>query len=332
MFTFKDVSESKFKCPLGCCACVSLLIIILVSTSVKQVDRLHSALLKNGMTGEVSFERSYEPGRYMVGFWYEFIHFPTTLNTIDFSDETPEEGVQKNGRLEARDQDGKKVFLDVSVQYRIIPEKLGEIYREMTTLYEDVYISELKGKLRSAANLFQISEAWTDYTGVQSKMKAVCKDVLLQRHAECWGLQLWGVRLQDQYEQALITTQVRKQAQVTERARKTHTSFKAETQVVLAEYRKNETIIRSAGSARKVQIEREAKSESQAALISAQGEVLKLVSDTVMIPANGSHPALRMSSSQLVQYQRILMMTGSKKHANFVVSSGDGYMKAVEVP
>lgn len=34
-----------------------------------------------------------------MGFWNEVLHFPTTLNTIEFADEVVEEGVQQLGKL-----------------------------------------------------------------------------------------------------------------------------------------------------------------------------------------------------------------------------------------
>ena len=58
--------------------------------------------------------------------------------------------------------------------------------------------------------------------------------MLKERHATCWGLQLWGVGLDPKYEQALIKTQVRKQAQKTEVARSTQMNYKADTQVQIS--------------------------------------------------------------------------------------------------
>mmetsp|Transcript_20447 Transcript_20447/g.36697 ORF Transcript_20447/g.36697 Transcript_20447/m.36697 type:complete len:336 (+) Transcript_20447:71-1078(+) len=312
------------KCTLCCLSVIALLLMILLPTSVKQVDRLHSGLLKNGISGEVDLTRSYLPGRYFAGFYQDFVMFPTTLNTIEFSDEDPEEGVEKLGTLRSRDQDGKQIFLDVSIQYRIIPQEVAKIFKDMTNLYEDVYTSELRGGLQRATNYFPIAKAWTDFAGVQATMKQTCDDVLKPRYAECWGLQLWGVRLQDQYENALVKTQVRKQAQKTEEARKIQEEYKAETKVVLAEYVKNIRIVTAAGEANKTQIERAAVSRAQANVVAAYGDVLKLVKQTVAVNKTGS----AMTSEQLIQYQRLLMLTGATE-SQLVVKSPGSYMQSL---
>jgi len=253
--------------------------------------------------------------------------FPTTLNTIEFSDENPEEGVEKLGTLRSRDRDGKQIFLDVSIQYRIIPEEVAKIYKDMTNLYEDVYTSELRGGLQRASNSFAAAQAWEDFSGVQAIMKRACDDVLVPRFAECWGLQLWGVRLQDQYENQLVKTQVRKQAQKTEEKIQIQAEYKAQTELILASYAKNISIIRAAGDANKTNIERQAISQAQANTIAAYGEVIKMVRETVtlMQPDNTS---IAMNSSELIQYQRLLMMNEAKE-SQFVIKSPGGRMQSL---
>mmetsp|Transcript_39638 Transcript_39638/g.91586 ORF Transcript_39638/g.91586 Transcript_39638/m.91586 type:complete len:336 (+) Transcript_39638:69-1076(+) len=320
--TFGDIMPEKGekKCCCCCCSCVSFVICILILVSFQQVDRLHAGLLRNSLTGEVNLERTYAQGRYFVGFWNEFLQFPTTLNTIEFADEAVEEGVQQLGKLRSRDKDGKQIWLDVSVQYRIFPDELPRIYREMTKVYEDVYISELRGALQQITNKFAIDQAWKDYPGVQREMHEVCKTVLLGRHAECWGLQLWGIRLQVEYENQLIRTQVRKQAEETARARQEQLEYREKTQVILAEYVANVTVISQKGVADKNRIERDAESAAQSALVSAQGEVLELVKDVVKLNASDYQPERFMSPAELVQYQRILMLK-EKTDANFAVKT-----------
>ncbi|CAE8642777.1 unnamed protein product, partial [Polarella glacialis] len=267
--------------------------------------------------------RVYTPGRYTIGFYKEFIVFPTTLNTILFSDERPEAGVQQLSVLRSRDRDGKQIRLDISVQYRLNPDQVGQIYREYTVLYEDIYISELRGALQKATNNFAIAEAWESYAEVQKMLKKACTDVLLPRHAECWGLQLWGVRLEDRYEQALIRTQIRKQAQRTEEARKIAATARAKTEVILADYQKNVTIIEAGGNAQKVIIEYGAISKAKANLIAAQGAAMGLVQDIVRL--NSSAPGM-MTDAQSINYQRFIALDRLKT-ADLVVNAQGGGMQ-----
>ena len=57
---------------------------------------------------------------------------------------------------------------------------------------------------------------------------------------------MWGVSLDPKYETALIKTQVRKQAQRTERARSTQMTYKADTQVQLATFKRDIKVVQAA--------------------------------------------------------------------------------------
>lgn len=319
------------KCGGGCVAAVVFMIILLISMSIKQVDRLNVGLLKNGISGEVDLSQSYTAGRYMVGFWWDFIQVPTTLNTIEFSDELPEKGVQDLERIKARDKDGKMIYMDIAVQYRIKPERFTEIYRTMTTLFEDFYITDLRSGLQKASNAFRIAESWEKYSHVRALLKAECDRVLESKGAECWDLQLMGARLMAQYEDQLIRTQVQKQKNIKEEKLQMHKSYRAETRVVVSEFDKKKAVIDAQADAMKVNIERLARSKAEEAVVKAQGEVLKLVRDIVFLPNASGQPLKPMNDVELVQYQRILMLQGLK-NANLALKSKGGSMKALSVP
>jgi len=301
----------------ACCSVFGFVMLILLGpASVLQLDRLHFGLSKDGFTGIVDMENVMLPGRYYAGFWKEIIHFPSTLNTIEFSDELPEEGVQHLSVLQARDKDGKQIFVDISIQYRLSQDKVGILYREMLDNYEEVFTSQLRAALSKATNLFAVSEAWEGYEGVTAILKNACVEALAKRNAECWGLQLWGIRLESRYEAALIRTQVRKQAQRSEEARKAHSLVRATTEALLAEYRKNKTIIESLGEAKRFLIEQEAVANAQKALIDAQAKSLDLVRQHVILARTNAS----ISEADLIKYQRYITLQ-DKKDINFVVDS-----------
>lgn len=314
----------------GCCAFFLLfLFIILISSSVQQVDRLHVGLLKNGVTGEVDLTGVYNPGRYMVGFHRQFLQAPTTLNTIEFSQDAPEEGVQDLDRLKARDQDGKAIYMDISIQYRIIPEKFPQIYKDMTVLYEDIFISDLRSGLQRASNKFQIGEAWKNYSRVQQIMKDECVATLNRKNAECWDLQFWGVRLADKYEDQLIRTQVQKERNIKEQKRQLHADYRAKTNVIIADYDRQKTVIEAGAAAQKVDIERLARSEAEELLVKAHSEVLQLIRETVVLPNASGTGNITMNHTELLQYQRILMLQNMKS-SNFALKSKGGGMQRLE--
>lgn len=326
------VDPAVVKCGVCCTSFVIFMLVLLISVSVKQVDRLNVGLLKNGISGEVDMSESYTAGRYMVGFWYDFVQVPITLNTIEFSDETPEEGVQNLDRIKARDKDGKQIYVDIAIQYRIIPAKFPQIYKTMTTLFEDIYINDLRSGLQKAANLFRVAETWENYSHVTDLMKKECDLVLFDKHAECWDLQFLGARLMEKYETQLVRTQVQKQRNIKEEKRQKHKDYRARTEVEIAAFDRNLTVIQASADARKVNIERLATSVAEEELVRTQGDVLQLVRDIVLMPPNASRSeSVKMNDIELIQYQRILMLQGLKQ-ANLALTSAGGKMNQLSVP
>mmetsp|Transcript_53613 Transcript_53613/g.98739 ORF Transcript_53613/g.98739 Transcript_53613/m.98739 type:complete len:373 (-) Transcript_53613:70-1188(-) len=303
-------------CTCGCCCIVNIVLIILFfPCTVTQLGQFKYGILKNKVTGYVDLDTSYQPGRYWIGFWKEFIEFPSTLNTIEFSNERPEKNVQHLTVLKSRDKDGKQVTLDVSIQYRLDPKDLGTIYKKMLTHYEDIYISELRDALAKAANLFAIQETWVDYNKIVKLMKTRCDEVLNALQAECWGLQLWGVGLTHKYETKLIETQVRKQAQKTASNKKIQSDVRAKTQVMIAEYTKNITILESGGWAARWEIENSAKADAQANVISGSAIVTDIIRETVCpmglrdIDTDKCMQNISMPGHDLVMYHKLAMLT-----------------------
>lgn len=305
--------------------------------TITQLGQFKYGLAKNKITGTVDLENGFTPGRYWIGFWREFIEFPSTLNTIEFSDEQPEEGVQHLQKLLARDNQGKQIRLDVSVQYRLMKENLGKIYREMTTLYEDVFISELRDQLSKACNEFSINQVWTDYKSVVDKLFVRCVDILLTRGAECWGLQVWGVSLDAVYEDQIIKTQVQKQKEETAEAELEQARTRAETEKMLAKYSKDIKIVNAEATANKINIEREAIAKAEANRIEAQAKVLKIIKDTVNLNHVSNNTFVQtanvsalMTDEQLVIYQKYVMLQ-TQEQSHVIVDLQDG-LGSLNVP
>jgi len=329
--SFQDVlpDSPPGVCCCGCCSVVNFILIILFfPCTVTQLGQFKYGLTKNKITGTVDLDNSFAPGRYWIGFWKEFIEFPSTLCTIEFSDDKPEKGVQHLSKLVSRDNEGKQIFLDVSVQYRLLQPGLGKIYREMTTLYEDVFISELRDRLSKAANEFTIAQAWTDYKFVVNTMLQKCKTVLATRGAECWGLQLYGVQLSPLYESQLIKTQVTKQKKMTSEAELKQAETRAETKRILATFTRDIKIVDAQATANKINIERKAVATAEGNLVEANAAILTIIKNTVnlMNASNGKHTNTSnayLSDEQLVVYQKYVMLQ-NQEQSHIVVNLADG--------
>jgi len=308
-------------CCCGCCSLIGFIMIILFfPATVTQLGQFKIGLSKNKVTGVVNLDDTFTPGRYWIGFWKEFIEFPSTLKTIEFSDDSPEEGVQHLTVLRCRDNEGKQLFLDISVQYQLIPSELGQLYREMNLLYEDLFISDLRDAFSRAGNQFVIRDIWTNQQVVRDLLTASCRKALQPRHATCWGVQLWGVRFEPRYETKITQEQVRKQEQRTENMRQRAAVTRADTKVMVADYEKNITIIQGEGNAKIFAVEKQAVAEAAGKLISAEAEALQIVREALKYDTTngaGVVTANTLTDSQLVTYQKYMMML-SAQQAHFV--------------
>jgi len=336
--------NSGFSTCFCCCCWIAnfILIILFFPCTMTQLGQFKYGIMRNKVTGYVDLNTHFEPGRYWIGFWKEFIEFPSTLQTIEFSEEKPEEGVQHLSVLKSRDKDGKQIMLDISIQYKLHKDRIGLLYKDMLLEYENIFIAELRDQLAKAANLYAIEDAWQNYDSIVNLMRVRCEAVLQKRYADCWGLQLWGVTLTKRYETKLITTQVRKQAQRTARAKLINAEVRAKTAVLLAEYKKNVTILRSGGEARSYNITQLAVATAQANFISAQAKALHIVKDRVcpgyarvLNTSSGNHTCSgshAMSSKQLVAYQnQVLLKSLDATPFNFPMPAGLKRSSAINV-
>lgn len=82
---------------------------------------------------------------------------------------------------------------------------------------------------------------------------------------------------------------------------------------MLAEYRKNITVIESTGIAQKYQLERAAAATAEANIIQLEADVLKIIKDEVKVNKTN----LTMNESQLVTYQKLMMLQSQKEARGF---------------
>jgi len=317
-------------CCCGCCTVVNFILLILFfPCTVTQIGQFKYGLAKNKITGTVDLDTSFGPGRYWIGFWKEFIEFPSTLNTIEFSDDRPEKGVKHLSKLKAQDNEGKQILLDVSIQYRLLKPALGKTYRDMTTLYEDIYISDLRDQLSKAANEFSIRQAWKQYSFVVQTMFSKCQEILAKKGAECWGLQLWGISVSTSYQRDLIRTQVQKRKEDTNKAQMKQAQVRAETDAMLAMFTRDIKIVNANATANQITIERQANAQAEANLVKAQAEVIGVIKKTVNLlkASNGTYTGnssmAYLSDEQLVTYQKYVMLQ-EQEQAHVIVDLSDG--------
>jgi len=305
----------RFKVPLACCCVINLILIILFGVSFKAVGPYKIGLVQNSVTKTVQLggpEAVYDPGVYFVGFWNDFLTFPSTLQTIQFSFSEPEEGVQHVNPLQLRSNDAVPIFLEVSVQYFRIKGELPQLFQQaMTpTLQENIFISSLRAELTKVMSRRNAADCWKRRDALVQEFTEACQTVLARSHAECWGLQFYRVVLDGRYEEEIISTQVQTQQRKIEEAKKNAAEVRSQTQIVLANYTNAIKVLRAAGSADRYNLQVAAQTAAEVAKVNAEANATGYVLENVRLPSGA-----KMTEVQLTDYQKALMLSDSMQHS-----------------
>jgi len=286
------------------------IIFLLFCNSFKRLGPYRYGLRQNTWTKEVFLEKGadsvYVPGVYFVGFWNSFVEFPSTIQTISYSYETPEEGVQKVTPLELRSKDAVPMKLEVSVQYQRKKEELVELFKQAMTdvLQENIFTSNIRAELTKVMSLHNSADCWEKREELIQEFTAACQSVMTSSHGICWGLQFYRSHMAKKYEKALIETQVQKQQRKIEEAKRDAARVRANTNIYLAGWRKNITVLQSLGASQRYNITRAAMTKATADKVEAEASAVAYVQEALRLP-NGAI----LSSTELTEYQEALMLT-----------------------
>lgn len=226
------------------------------------------------------------------------------METIDFSNEPVEEDAKDMQPLACRDRDGKQIFLDVSVQYQLLPERLPQLYRDYKLVYEAFIVADLRAELLLAGNSFRAEEFWNALPKIIKIFTERCDAVMERRHVKCWGLQLWGMRLAPRFEAKVVLTQVMKQRADTAKVNLNAVAVRSQTKVVVSELRKGVTITLARGDVEVYRNVEYAKNVALVRHITNQALIL----DSVKSTFKACRGCSGITGQQMVVYQwRILL-------------------------
>jgi len=122
----------------------------------------------------------YDGGRYWIWPWNKFITFPRTLPNIEFSDDRGAQGSSLNSRTE----EGLAIQLSVAFQYKLLPEKLYEIYLTYNSNYEYVFERIARDTIRKTAGNYPATEYWLNRSRVGFEMTELLNKTLYDAGAE----------------------------------------------------------------------------------------------------------------------------------------------------
>lgn len=136
---------------------------------------------------------------------HKFIEYPTTMQTLEFSD-TPS---ANRGAIEARSKDGLMVNFRAQFQYQLNQADLIKLYKRYGDDYKSPCIRFAVDSMNDQASQFAASMFFRNLTSVGMDMQEKLQEVFM---VECFSrvqsLQLSQADLPQRFEDALSATNV----------------------------------------------------------------------------------------------------------------------------
>jgi len=292
----EDVLECNTENPILvsaslCCLVVACLIAYI---SLGAVPPLTVAISYNHFSKVADTSTIYTPGRYFLGPVNKFLYFPSSVQTIEFTNEVKLiPNGQRYSPLHTRTKEGLGLHLQVSLQYRLIPEHVGQLYNEFNQNYEQVFISSVRDVLIKAASEYEATQLWQERHKFGDTMQSMVNKALERTYATCWGLQLMKIDLPDTFEQSIVSTQVQGQTRLRLEQEQITAKIRAETSVIKAEFDRMAKVILANGQGNYTLITQSAQATAQKRSVDAQTDVMQQIKEL-----------LQLGGSDLVLYQK----------------------------
>lgn len=292
-------------CRLGAgCALVVLLL-----SSIGTLLPLEYGLTVNCITRQVNSASVYHGGRHMIGPWNSFISFPSTVVTVTFIKDRG-----GNGPLATRTKDGLSLTLQLAFQYKMDPDKLGELYKMANLQYEPLFVRNARDVLLKASADYEASEYWQERQKIGIEMQDLLNKRLASVYAACTGLQLLVIELPEEFEASIVQTQVQQQMVKTKQNQQRASRIEADTTVLKASYSRNVTVTRSGADAEYDQDTRIASALANQRMVEVEADVMTLIEEK-----------LGLSPAQMVVYQQFAAYS-MLQNASFIYGLGNSML------
>ncbi len=138
----------------------------------------------------------------------------------------------------------------MTLQYRLIPNKLANLYITYNVNYEVIFIRIAREMILQSAGGYEAQDYWVRRAAIGENMRSMLNDTLFAIGAEylvhcharrCVALQLLKVGLPETYENQIVLTQVEVQKRTMKTYEQSAAIIRAQIQVDISEY--NRTIV-----------------------------------------------------------------------------------------
>lgn len=278
----------KACCICTCCVAIALSFVCL-ATSINSLHQTQFGLSYSYLYKTVS-KTTYAPGLHLLGPFHEFVTFPSTLQTMEFSSNA-------NDLLHARTNDGLPLILGVTFQYRIMQNKVFDLFMnytdgDMNLRYKAIYFNKASHIISEAANEFT---AYQFFNNKQTIAMELCKR-LNHSFATYLGAQVVALQINDDqlpksFNDAIIESINMNQKIAQAQQDKENAKVTLKTQLETSELKAQATVAAAKGSAEATRVKAQ-----------ATASIFKQTLESEAQAYGGIRSTLQLNSTQLLQY------------------------------
>lgn len=219
---------------LAVCGGVSALFaLVFVFSAWSVLEPWEIGLDYNSVIQSISPE-AWGSGRHWIGVGHSFVRFKSTVTTVEFTHDMSHS--PSGGRLSSRTADGLEVYLELSFQYRLLPETLYKMYTAFGDSYHDVFVKMGMDLLTMAATKHIARSFFVNRTMIGNMMEESLR-LHFKEHAfvDVPLFQFQAVSLPEKFDAAIKDTQVAEQKIKRMREQQKMQVVEYETEVIQAQ-------------------------------------------------------------------------------------------------
>lgn len=175
--------RAAYKCWGGCGGFLVLFFTILLATSFTKVDYYEMGFAKRVSTGTVEREEVFEMGSYCWGPDYTITKFPKSVTNMDLI------GVSVWTKASAESA-GTTVTIAVSFQYKLIPDKLPDLYAQTGLNFEPLVRNLALEKVKNGAVEFSSDQYLEQRRSIEARFRVLVEEALADVFMNVVGFQL----------------------------------------------------------------------------------------------------------------------------------------------
>jgi len=242
------------------CLLSVIAIIVILSTSFHQLDQLDYGIDYDAISASIDETVYSEPGMHTLGVGHQFILYPKTIQTMDIVCRGNSCSEPRN-RLQTRTADGLGVSLKISFQYRYDPTRLIDLYyrfkpastnngRPDRNTISEVLENTATALLSQAATNYTAYTFFSDLPVITAAMQIRLTERLdEQLFLLVESLQVTEVDLPDAFETAIADSIAAQQAIIAAERNRENMLITFESQVLVANQTRYQTIALAQGTA-----------------------------------------------------------------------------------